>query len=531
MTKPPLRQLHVFAQLVASGSTRECARILGISPAAIETEIEALEEQLGHQLFAMNGDVMELTAVGWKTVEALQVLTIHDFQDEDDAEGTGAPAPAESESAPIADAVDEPPISVDSALPEPDPLDLQEPGLDSAPVEGGSDDQPAAIDVPAPELAPEPIAPPKLTVRSIAARLEFTSISPARMPMPIVVTPIMPATTQAEAETAVSETVEIEDVGIEDEAADEELLLTEPLSLDAPEAIPVEPALVEPDPEPDVEEAPDAFDELLLDAGNDRYEPAPTPHEDVLELETALPSDEDDCDASLQTETAPEPEPEPESAPVDEPVLELVPDTRQKVVVAAHPSIFGHFRESLTAFEQANPDVAITLDLEALTAIRAEPMLARGEADIIYYYAMSDFDRLESRYVWSESVSLFIGADHPLAVRDEVTGDDLMMIRAILLGPRNGLRPILDNALRRGGIDLWHPVLESDDLTEIEAAVREGRGFFGAFGPLARDFGKSQGIKRLPFIDPLPPVEVRQAVRPAMMDDPVVTALAEFLFQ
>jgi hypothetical protein len=39
------------------------------------------------------------------------------------------------------------------------------------------------------------------------------------------------------------------------------------------------------------------------------------------------------------------------------------------------------------------------------------------------------------------------------------------------------------------------------------------------------------GIRRLPLVDPLPPVEVRQAVREDVRNDPVVSSLAEYLFR
>jgi DNA-binding transcriptional LysR family regulator len=80
-------------------------------------------------------------------------------------------------------------------------------------------------------------------------------------------------------------------------------------------------------------------------------------------------------------------------------------------------------------------------------------------------------------------------------------------------------------------MDLWEPALETDNLFDIMKAVRNGAGYFAAFGPLARDFGKMEGIRRLPFVDFLPPVEVRQAVRADAREDPVVASLAEYLFR
>jgi DNA-binding transcriptional LysR family regulator len=204
---------------------------------------------------------------------------------------------------------------------------------------------------------------------------------------------------------------------------------------------------------------------------------------------------------------------------------------KRKVTIAAHPAIFSHFQEALDAFEQANGDVAISLELGALTVADAAALLVEGRADIAYFHALGEGDDLGSRYGWSEQISVFVGVDHALAGADQVPPDDLSAIAPLLLAPSNSLRDIVGRALAMAGVAVTDPVLESDNLYEIMMAVRAGAGYFAAFGSLARDFGRMSGIRRLPVSPPLPPVEIRQAVRPAMRTDPVVAALAEYLFR
>ena len=55
MITPTLRQLDIFAQMIASGSVAECARELAMQPSDIEREIDALETRLGHALFDQIG--------------------------------------------------------------------------------------------------------------------------------------------------------------------------------------------------------------------------------------------------------------------------------------------------------------------------------------------------------------------------------------------------------------------------------------------------------------------------------------------
>ncbi len=98
------------------------------------------------------------------------------------------------------------------------------------------------------------------------------------------------------------------------------------------------------------------------------------------------------------------------------------------------------------------------------------------------------------------------------------------------LAPPNGLRPLVEEALRRGRAPLGASQLESDNILEIMAALRRNEGVFAAFGALARDLGRMSGIRRLALDIPLPAIEVRQAVAPSAAQRPAVDALAEFLF-
>ena len=202
--------------------------------------------------------------------------------------------------------------------------------------------------------------------------------------------------------------------------------------------------------------------------------------------------------------------------------------SRQSIVLAAPAPIFGHFQEALAAFEAANDDIAITLDLTIHLADEAAWSLRRGKADIAYFYALGEMDELPSRYGWSEQINLYAGVDHPLARRDSVATAELAMIPTLAMEPRNGLRRIIDEALLRGGVRLGDPVLETDNLFDIMTILREGAGCFAAFGPLARDLGRMSGIKRIALERPLPGIEVRQAL--GTESPPAAAALAEFLF-
>ncbi|WP_336970164.1 LysR family transcriptional regulator [Sphingobium aromaticiconvertens] len=253
---------------------------------------------------------------------------------------------------------------------------------------------------------------------------------------------------------------------------------------------------------------------LLSEKGQDWSEDAPAPPEQAPEAEAVIAS----------------PPPAPEPRPVRLVDLDPEPqDDRQQVMIAAPAPVFSHFQDALTAFEETSNDCVITLDLGVQVADEAGRAMMRGSADITYFYALAEPTAFPSRYAWSEQLSLYLGSDHPLAGLDLVQLSDLNDVDAVGLDPRSGLRRIVEQALEKAGLPQRAPILESDNLFDIMTAVREGAGYFAAFGPLARDFGRMPGIKRVPLATSLPQVEVRQAVRAAMADDPVVSTLAEYL--
>ncbi len=349
MGTPSLRQLDIFAQMVASGSIVRCARDLGLSIEAVERDMDALEQRLGYRLFERAAGEARLTDAGRKTVRAMTLLS----------------------------------------------------------EQGESD------------WAEESPAPPQ--------------------------------------------TIQAQD--------------------------------------PQAEEA---------QAGDAAPVPAVDPIRVPLASMTPAASDGPASDGSAS----------------DGPARE-----RQQVTIAAPAPVFSHFQDALTAFEQTSTDVVITLDLGVRIAPDAARAMALGTADITYFYALGAPDDFPSRYVWSEQLILYLGSDHDLSSRDLVHLSDLEALAPVTMGTQSGISAIVEQALVRAGLTPRAPALESDNLLDVVSAVREGSGYFAGFGPLARDFGRMPGVRRVPLADPLPAIEVRQAVRAAVADDPIVSTLAEYLFR
>lgn len=101
MAQSSLRQLDIFAQMVAAGSVARCARDLGIAVDEVVQDLTSLELRLGYRLFEDLRGSARLTPAGRKTAEAMTLLFEDDPDDReaDDAEGplsppSGAPDPA-----------------------------------------------------------------------------------------------------------------------------------------------------------------------------------------------------------------------------------------------------------------------------------------------------------------------------------------------------------------------------------------------------------------------------------------------------
>lgn len=288
---------------------------------------------------------------------------------------------------------------------------------------------------------------------------------------------------------------------------------------------PDSPAEVEPfAPEPEEAPVPRAL-EIETVAYEPLDEDAPSsPKHFRPQRPLAIPPVPEDAPATAEPKQKPdEPRAAAPQAPSHAPV--------QTITLASHPAIFSHFQEALLAFEDASPDIGITLMLESIDEDQAARLFYAGKADIAYYYALAEGHSFPSRYAWSERISLFVSADHPLAAEEALGAREIAALPYAALKPGNLARTLAEQALGESGLDMPAPELETDDLYAIMKHLKMSDACFPAFGPMARDFGKMRGIERLAYASGLPQVQVRQAIRPALANDPAVQALAEFLFR
>ncbi len=319
-------------------------------------------------------------------------------------------------------------------------------------------------------------------------------------------------------------------LSIEDHAQWVETFLPDAIDANADaEPIVAEWEELEPEELPAVSEA--------IEAGSDQVEGGPDAHHSLNELADETQGEDRPITPrhfEPRERRANQPRPLPAPVPAAEPPATAsltAQQATQNIVLASDPAIFGHFQEALVAFEDASPDIGITLRMTSLDEGKVSELFDNEMADIAYFYALEAPRALASRYAWSERISLFVRKDHPLASKDVVMAEDITPLSHIALMPGNIARDLSQRALAQSGLETGAPVAETDNLYEIMKYIEANNAYFATFGPTARDFGKMSGIRRLAYAQALPQVQVHQAVRPALKDDPAVLALAEFLFR
>ncbi|MBO9580295.1 MAG: LysR family transcriptional regulator [Sphingobium sp.] len=227
---------------------------------------------------------------------------------------------------------------------------------------------------------------------------------------------------------------------------------------------------------------------------------------------------------------SPEVEEQPD-LPVEAPDAHWAPHAHsdRPITIGIHPSILARFQAKVAAFEDAFPHRPVTIDYNCFVADRVALALSEDRVTMAYFYALGATRIFPSDYLWSERWSLYVGCDHPLAALEFVSRDDIAEYALLTFAAANRLRPLVDACLSGGGLGAMPVALESDDYGRLTENAREGAGILPLFGAAAARIGASSGLRRLPFVDPIPAIEVRRVVHPAAADDDEVQALVATL--
>jgi molybdate transport repressor ModE-like protein len=218
-----------------------------------------------------------------------------------------------------------------------------------------------------------------------------------------------------------------------------------------------------------------------------------------------------------------EPAPQPSLAPAAQ--TPKAGEVDRPIVIGTHPSILSRFQEKIAAFEDAFPHRPVSIDFNCFVADRVALALSTDQVSIAYFYALGETKVFPSDYLWSERWVLFVGEGHRLADAEFVGREDLASEALIGFTPGNRLRPLLDACLTEAGLGGLPFALASDDYAELVEQARRGAGVLPLFGAAAARIGATAGLKRLPYVDPIPAIDVRRVVHPSLESDDEVQAL------
>lgn len=214
--------------------------------------------------------------------------------------------------------------------------------------------------------------------------------------------------------------------------------------------------------------------------------------------------------------------------PLEPPARPQVPDPAPSdlpIIIGAHPSILSRFQEKLAAFEDAFPHRPVSIDFNCFVADRVALALSASALSIGYFYALGETRVFPSDYLWSERWALYVGPDHRLADREFVSREDMLTEALVSFAPGNRLRPLLEACFSEAGLGGLPYLFESDDHAQLVDRARTGAGVLPLFGAAAQRIGASSGLKRLPYVEPIPAIEVRRVVHPSLVEDDEVQAL------
>jgi DNA-binding transcriptional LysR family regulator len=196
---------------------------------------------------------------------------------------------------------------------------------------------------------------------------------------------------------------------------------------------------------------------------------------------------------------------------------------RRRIRVGTHGFIALGLAKRLNRFQLNHPEVEIELEARSFDEVRSG--LLQNEIEIGFFLARGPVAELDSLLGWELPVDFFVGKGHPLAERRVVTAADLSGQPYVYLPARTHLRGEIDAILRDLNITDCPVAILTDDYTLALERLRTGDCFGSVFSePVQPNVDRGE-IVRLPFEVPIPPVQVRYAVRSPFQRDNTIADL------
>lgn len=211
-------------------------------------------------------------------------------------------------------------------------------------------------------------------------------------------------------------------------------------------------------------------------------------------------------------------------------VDDLLWDTDQsmptrRVTIAIQNFMLRFMQPAIAELRQAHDNLDLVLDTDAHSADAVRALLRSRAIDIGYFFGLDENDQASSILLRKEPLAIYVGNEHPLAGRRNVTPADLQDVPAIMLPKGFAFRALIDRALAKFGWVGGKIALETEEYGLILTSVHRSLGFVCMFRAAEEDFGGAGALIRLDLaVDP-PALELRQAIYRMTRADPLIETI------
>lgn len=205
---------------------------------------------------------------------------------------------------------------------------------------------------------------------------------------------------------------------------------------------------------------------------------------------------------------------------------ELAGETARRTIrFSTFSYIVLRFQDAIERFQQNHAHVDLRFLLDPLDNQTLAMQVRRGDIDMAAFFTLDPQEVPDSKPAGEARLAVYIGCDHPLAARGQVSGAELSEHPAIVLARANAQRGLCDQALEVIGARAEKILMETDALPLLFNNVRRGLAWVCLFEDTVDE--AAQGLVKLDLLCPIPPIGIRVLTRPSARHDRNILALCE----
>jgi DNA-binding transcriptional LysR family regulator len=203
------------------------------------------------------------------------------------------------------------------------------------------------------------------------------------------------------------------------------------------------------------------------------------------------------------------------------------PMLRRRLIVAGPGYVSFRLSQAFAEFGQTFPEWQI--EMEPNDQETALELVDRGRADLGFVLSLEGASPANCRVIWRERLGLYVGRDHPLANRDEISAAELSTYPLIYLSRKDRLRATVDGALARVGVVGNPTAVQTGNATLARRTLMQGHALGCIFAHLVKSDVESGLLRELPISARMPGVEASMVVSDRVLIRRAAASLLEVI--